>query len=198
MTQHSRRLTTAVAGVGAVALIAAGLVLAGSRDSATLTQASPAAPPAQTASTPSTSKTDATTTKAVLDGPRLPAIKAASTQGTLNLAKLDGPAVLHIYASWCPTCKADAAGFSEALQQAPKVKPYFIAVQDTPSEAADFAREYGWRSGPRIDDPEREVASALGLQGQPNTVVIDRTGATKVFAGPVDQATLTALLRSVS
>lgn len=198
MTQPLRRWTPAIAGAGAIALIAAGLLLAGGQDTPTLAPKPPAPAPAQEASTPSPSDENAAKTKAVLDGPRLPAINTSSTEGPLNLAKLRGPAVLHIYASWCPTCKAEADGFAEALQQAPKVKPYFIAVQDTPDDAASFAREYGWRSGPRIDDPEREVASALGLQGQPNTVVIDRTGATKVFAGPVDQATLTALLRSVS
>lgn len=132
-----------------------------------------------------------------LDGPKLPSVTATSTAGTVDFGSLRGPAVIHVYASWCPTCRAEAPGFGRALKKAPGVKPIYLAVADEPADSAAFVTRYGWRSAPRIDDPSRELATKLGVDYQPNLILVDRDGRTRVLAGGLAEAKLTAVLQAL-
>lgn len=132
-----------------------------------------------------------------LDGPRLPNVSAKSTDGNVDFGALRGPAVIHVYASWCPTCRAEAPGFGRALERAPGVRPIYLAVADEPADAAAFVRRHSWPNGPRIDDPERELANKLGVDYQPNLILVDRAGRTRVLAGGLAEAKLTAVLQAL-
>lgn len=132
-----------------------------------------------------------------LDGPRLPKVTATSTDGTVNFGTLRGPAVIHVFASWCPTCRAEAPAVAKALRAAPGVQPIYLAVADQPADSAAFVERYDWPAAPRVDDPGRELATKLGVDYQPNLILVDRAGRTQVIAGGVSQAKLTALLRAL-
>lgn len=207
------RIPLPLIGLTAVGLIGAGVVIAGGSDDPVIAPAEPALVAEEAAPTPaaddaaSEPKADAAEERsdaskerasgaqaAVFTGPKLPKVQAQSTDGTIDFAALRGPAIVHVFASWCSVCRAEAAELGKALNAAPGVKPIWIAVQDDPASSKAFQTEFAWRSGPRIDDEDRSVAAKLGLSGQPNTILVDAAGNTQRFAGAVPVPTLKALL----
>jgi thiol-disulfide isomerase/thioredoxin len=113
-----------------------------------------------------------------------------STGQAIGSATIKGPTVIHIYASWCPTCRAEAKHFAAFLRANPAITPIYIAVADQPASAARFITASGWRPGPIIDDPKRTLATALGLSGQPNTIFVNRAAQTETLRGGAGLATL--------
>ncbi len=196
MDRSPRTAVRTLIAIAAVGVVGAGVLIGTSSDDPVIAPAAQeSTAPSGTASEPGASPGSAA---ARLTGPKLPNLRVASTDGDLNLGELKGPAVVHVYASWCSVCRGEAADLSAALRAAPNVKPIWIAVQDEPSASAAFAKEFDWPAGPRIDDRNRSIAGKLGLTGQPNTVLVDAEGNTRTFAGAVPIPTLKALLGSLS
>ena len=50
-----------------------------------------------------------------------------------------------------------------------------LNVADSAKESAAYQERYGW-TWPQIDDPDRELAGALGIPGQPSVAVLDAEG----------------------
>lgn len=104
--------------------------------------------------------------------------------GTLASSDIKGPAVIHVYASWCSTCQGEAPAFAKLQQEHPDLNYYNIAVEDEEGATNAFVEEFGWKQTPTIDDSSREVEQAFGLSGQPHTIFVAADGAITIHQGP--------------
>ncbi|MBJ7470306.1 MAG: redoxin domain-containing protein [Solirubrobacteraceae bacterium] len=201
MQTRAKSLAIAAGAALVLGVVGAGVVLSGDGDGISTTATAPpaaATPEASSASSSSSEDPKPAAEPLALDGPKLPNVQASSTDGEIDFAKLEGPALIHVYASWCSVCRAEAPGLSAALKAAPGVRPIWIAVADSPPDSAAFAKSFGWPQGAMIDDQNRSVASKLGLTGQPNTILVDGEGRTQTIIGGSSQAQLTALLQGLT
>ena len=108
---------------------------------------------------------------------------------TLSLDSFKGrPLILNFWASWRYSCRAEALDF-EAFWQRYKEKGVAvvgIAIQDSPSAAMDFARQYGKTYILGLDTDDGKAAIDYGVTGVPETFFIDRNGIiVHKEAGPV-------------
>ena len=165
----SRGRATAVAVM--VAVVVAGLVVAlmagGGGDSPT--------------TSPTTLPTDPTA---------LPKVDAVGFGAMLDAQK-GRVVVMNLWASWCGPCIQEAPGLAQ-LSARYRGRVQFVGVdtQDRLGAARQFIARYGW-TFPSVFDPDGSLERALGYIGQPVTVVYSADGSTsKVFAGPVEAATL--------
>lgn len=118
--------------------------------------------------------------------------------GKLSAKDVEGPAVIHVFASWCPTCQSEAPAFAQLQRKNPDLKYYYVAVEDSKEDAASFAKKYGWKSAPTIDDSSRDVETSLGLSGQPHTIFVDADGKALVHQGPGSFGDLDMLAKKVA
>lgn len=108
------------------------------------------------------------------------------------------PAVIHFYASWCEICRSEAPAFAQLQREHRDLNYYLVAVEDTPSDAAAFARQFGWQPAPLLDDPRRQVEASFSLVGQPHTVFVTAERTVVVHQGGASYGDLDALARDVS
>jgi thiol-disulfide isomerase/thioredoxin len=92
-------------------------------------------------------------------------------------SEIEGPAVIHVFASWCPTCNQGAPTFAGFQQAHDELNWYYIDVADAPAAARDYLEKYHMRDDvPMINDPDREIEGKFGLTGQPHTLFVDARG----------------------
>ena len=118
--------------------------------------------------------------------------------GTLASSDIKGPAVIHIYGSWCPSCASGAPAFAQLQREQPDLNYYYVAVEDEKAATKAFAKEYGWKPAPTIDDASRDVETAFGLSGQPHTVFVNEDGAITVHQGPGSFGDLNMLAEQIA
>ncbi len=116
---------------------------------------------------------------------------------TLALAELAGrPVVLNFWASWCLSCRDEAAVLESGWQRhGPEVAFVGIAVNDEPDAARGFIRRYGktyWLGS----DADGSVAVDYGLYGVPETFFIGPDG--RLLARHVGPLTAAELDRQVA
>ena len=121
--------------------------------------------------------------------------------GQLNFPPLEGrPVILNFWASWCVSCRSEAAIIQAFWQQHRNKGPLVIgiAIQDTRESAAEFARFFG-KSYPLSLDPDGRAAIDYGVTGVPETFFIDPDGIIRrKIAGPVDREALEEMLPLIS
>ena len=97
----------------------------------------------------------------------------------INTADLRGKIiVINIWASWCTTCKVEAADLETAWQTyKPTDQVVFLGVDyvDTESKALEYINKYGitYLNGP---DLGQKIYTSFGATGVPETYVIDQNG----------------------
>ena len=96
--------------------------------------------------------------------------------GTLDSTELQGPAMIQVFASWCPNCQAHAPNVARVQQEFDGLETYYVNVADDASPAAGFIDEYEWADSPVLVDDDRSIASQFGLTGQPHTIFLDGDG----------------------
>ncbi len=106
---------------------------------------------------------------------RLPCL--ASPQHQVAVAAVHGqPEVINIWASWCAPCRREAR-LLEAAHRAAGDRILFLGVdsRDTRSAAVRFlaAEDVTY---PQVFDEAGTFASRIGLQGIPDTLVVDASG----------------------
>lgn len=126
-------------------------------------------------------------------GDRLPDVEIVSlTDGsTSSLADLDVPAVVNLWATWCPPCRREIPDF-EAVHQARGDEITFVGINV--GEDGDRAAAYLADVGVSYDqylDPQGYVATELETSAMPVTLVVDPSGAVVTrHLGPMDQGEL--------
>jgi cytochrome c biogenesis protein CcmG/thiol:disulfide interchange protein DsbE len=87
------------------------------------------------------------------------------------------PVVVNFWGSWCVPCRAEAPHLATVSEElAGRVQFLGVDIADDRAGARAFIREFGWRY-PSVFDPDEEIHNGLGLFGQPNTLIYDRSGA---------------------
>lgn len=98
------------------------------------------------------------------------------------------PAVVNFFASWCPSCRDEAAGLAAFARAHPEVTFVGVDIQDKLADARDFVARYDVRY-PVVRDDDGEIAWRYGVDGLPTTMFFDREGRqVEVVVGPMDRA----------
>jgi cytochrome c biogenesis protein CcmG/thiol:disulfide interchange protein DsbE len=124
-------------------------------------------------------------------------VAGPGADSTVALAELAGrPVVLNFWASWCLSCRDEAAVLESGWQRhGPEVAFVGIAVNDEPDAARAFIRRYGktyWLGS----DADGSVAVDYGLYGVPETFFIGPDG--RLLARHVGPLTAAELNRQVA
>lgn len=119
------------------------------------------------------------------------AVPCLDGSGPVDLATLRGtPMVVNLWATWCGPCRDEAPYLAEvATELAGQVTTIGVDVADPdPVAALRFAGEQGW-TYPHVADPDRRFVAALGVNGLPQTLLVDAEGLiVHRHAGPVTSA----------
>lgn len=113
-------------------------------------------------------------------GQKAPPFTLTTFDGTqVSLASLKGKVVLvNFWASWCITCRDEAAFLEQAWQQyRSRADVVFLGVAwtDTDSKAKEYIAQYGisYLNGP---DLRTRISQTYRITGVPETYIIDRKG----------------------
>lgn len=120
---------------------------------------------------------------------RLTAVDATPMDLSAQRGKI---VVLNFFASWCTTCRDEAADLQLVWSQyqGRDVQFFGIAYKDAASKAQAFLQEFDV-TYPFTAEPGNRTARAYGVTGVPETFVIDRAGnLVRHFIGPVSQEEL--------
>lgn len=192
--ERRRRLGWALGGLAVAAAVALGVVaLVGNQDDG----AEPA-PAAQV----------------VIDGParseplargeRVPGFSGPGLfGGTVDWADFaDAPAVLSIWAPWCPHCQVELPILDRVMKDFPDVGLVTVvtSIGDKPGPAPeDFMRDNGLTFATAVDDDEGTLAKGLGVPGFPTVYFVSSDGTVAfVGSGEIDEATLRSTISSLS
>jgi cytochrome c biogenesis protein CcmG/thiol:disulfide interchange protein DsbE len=114
-----------------------------------------------------------------------------SGDGRQSLAQYRGHVVLlNFWASWCTTCRAEAALVARAQRE---LRPYGATVlgissQDTASDSESFRREYHL-TYPDLRDLTGDFVHAYGSTGLPESFILDPEGRiTAISRGEINKA----------
>lgn len=95
-----------------------------------------------------------------------------------SLSQLRGKIVMvNVFAGWCDTCQAEAGLLRHAQQLLARHGGEVLGVtyDDSTSDAQSYMRKYGLHY-PVVLDPAGDFASAYGVNGVPETFIINRSG----------------------
>ncbi len=117
----------------------------------------------------------------------------------LTLSQLRGtPVVLNFWATWCPPCRSELPELDAASKKyAGQIAIAGVNQAEPPEAVQSFAREMDL-TFPIPLDTQSQVSRDYGVRSLPTTFFIDRQGIIRqIQIGPVTEATLTQLLRSI-
>ena len=116
-----------------------------------------------------------------------------SGTGQLSLASLRGKVVVvNFWASWCSTCKAEAAVLGAVEKQWRSKGVVFLGVdsRDTTAPAKAFDQQYGIDYD-SVVDPTAEIGQHFYVTGFPESYFISKSGkVVKKYVSAIDAATL--------
>jgi cytochrome c biogenesis protein CcmG, thiol:disulfide interchange protein DsbE len=118
--------------------------------------------------------------------------------GRVELAELGQPAIVNVWATWCPPCRRELPVFFDAASAAPDVRILLVNQR----EHADVVLRYLARAGLPHDgvllDPDGAVGRALRVVGLPTTFAFDADGRlVDVHVGELSAPALRALVASL-
>lgn len=85
------------------------------------------------------------------------------------------PALVNIWATWCPTCKEEHA-FLNHLKNDKGITIYGVNFQDDPDKARQWLKDYDNPYQKIVVDEQGTLGVDLGVYGAPETYVIDAKG----------------------
>jgi cytochrome c biogenesis protein CcmG/thiol:disulfide interchange protein DsbE len=115
-----------------------------------------------------------------------------------TLSALRGKIVMvNVFAGWCDTCQAEAGLLRHAQQLLSQHGGEVVGVtyDDSTGDAQGYMRKYGL-SYPVLLDPAGNFTSAYGVNGVPETFIIDRSG--RVIAADAAEMTKGWMDRTLS
>ncbi|MGB1090650.1 MAG: DsbE family thiol:disulfide interchange protein [Oceanobacter sp.] len=84
------------------------------------------------------------------------------------------PALVNVWATWCPTCKAEHEFLNKLAGQG--VKIFGINYKDEEDAAKQWLVNYGNPYQLNISDPDGKLGLDLGVYGAPETFLVDASG----------------------
>jgi len=112
------------------------------------------------------------------DATRLPDVEVTSLDATqtVNLADIDGPAVINLWATWCAPCRREMPEFQSVHEErGSAIRFVGVNVGDDAEEALAFVDEVGVTYD-QFSDPDGLVSTALSTSVMPVTIVVDADG----------------------
>ncbi|PAT39496.1 hypothetical protein CK623_09680 [Vandammella animalimorsus] len=108
----------------------------------------------------------------------LPALTAPSLQGPMqSLQCLQGrPAVVNLWATWCPHCRNEMPLLAQAQAEHPQVQFVFVNQGETAQSITRFLRNHRLPIAPVWLDAKGELARHYGQPGLPLTLFFDANG----------------------
>ena len=109
-------------------------------------------------------------------------------QKILTAADLKGrPALLNVWATWCPTCKQEHAQLNRMARDE-GITIYGVNYKDDRSKAKVWLDKYMNPYALNIFDPEGKLGLNLGVYGAPETFLLDAQGVIRYkHIGAIDQ-----------
>lgn len=131
-------------------------------------------------------------------GPRLPAERWPALAGSARLAPEGGPAVINLWASWCPPCRREMPRLAEAAANHPRVAFAFVNQGEDRPAVNQFSRRFGLDPGRVFLDPARRLAGRFGTVGLPATLFFTADGRlAAVHVGEISRAALADRVQSL-
>ncbi|MEU4566341.1 TlpA disulfide reductase family protein [Micromonospora sp. NPDC023956] len=160
----------------------------------------PSVPPAAPGSPPANAP-DPTTGAAGSPGPGrgLPDLRfACFTGGTeVSLRAVRGPAVINLWASWCPPCRKELPSFQRLHERmAGQVHVIGVNTFDDRPRAVSVGADFGV-TFPTLVDTDQRLQRALAPNVLPITLLVDAQGRVRHqdVSGAIDDARLADLVR---
>ncbi|MDP2243886.1 DsbE family thiol:disulfide interchange protein [Pseudomonas sp.] len=114
----------------------------------------------------------------------LPSLEEPSR--TLGTADFEGPALVNVWATWCPTCRAEHEMLNFLAEQG--VAVYGINYKDNGDAARRWLIELGNPYRFNVEDPKGSLGINLGVYGAPETFLIDKNGTIRhKYVGAIDE-----------
>ncbi|RRH73798.1 TlpA disulfide reductase family protein [Falsigemmobacter faecalis] len=114
-----------------------------------------------------------------------PFIDLAGTQMTL-----EGPAVVNLWATWCPPCRREMPMMVEEAQANPDLPIYFVNQGESPEKIRQYLSSAGLVMTPVLD-PSLGLMAQTGILGLPATLFVDAEGrVTRAHIGEISRAAL--------
>lgn len=91
--------------------------------------------------------------------------------GSISDQDLSFPAIINLWASWCPTCRQEHPLLIKLSQQG--IPIYGINYQDKTANAIKWLDEEGNPFVRVIEDPYGSLGESMGVYGLPETLLVD-------------------------
>lgn len=109
----------------------------------------------------------------------LPELELAclGADGTVDLSRLRGPAVVNLWASWCKPCREELPLLARLDERTgDRLTVVGIDVQDSDPEAAVRLASDAGVTYPQLVDPDSTTRGPLRVVGLPQTIFVDAQG----------------------
>jgi len=121
-------------------------------------------------------------------------------QNGLRTADLQGgPALVNVFASWCPPCREEAPALGQVYKEYRDSGVVFVGINlwDGANAAETFLQEQGHEYPNGIDEGGK-IAISYGVRGIPEKFFLDAQGRiVRKFSGPVSPDRLREILDSM-
>ncbi|MGC4804146.1 TlpA family protein disulfide reductase [Micromonospora sp. DT233] len=115
----------------------------------------------------------------------------------VDLRAVRGPAVVNLWASWCPPCRKELPAFQRLSERAAgRLQVLGVNTRDSRDAAQALGEDFGIRF-PVLFDQGESLRRELGRNGIPLTVFVDADSRVRHVdtSGALDDARLAALVR---
>ena len=89
---------------------------------------------------------------------------------------LGSPALVNVWATWCPTCKAEHDELLRIRAAAPQLRIIGVNYKDDPTKARRWLRDYGDPYEFNLLDLDGALGVELGVYGAPETFLLNPAG----------------------
>lgn len=94
---------------------------------------------------------------------------------TYSLKSLQGqPVLVHFWASWCPSCRAEMPAYARWVKKHPEIKILTISLDQKAEHASAFLKKKEINLPILLSDENQ--ARKLGAQALPTTILLDANG----------------------
>lgn len=86
------------------------------------------------------------------------------------------PAVINLWASWCPPCHREMPVLHQAQQDYPDIHFVMLNQGETTDTVQDYLRQHGFNFQHVLFDPQGDMATQMNMYGLPSTLFFNAQG----------------------